>query len=323
MKTTSLIWGLVGIFVVSTAVVVYHVTTNNQKQKTLEAFTYDIDRQKEVPENLIGYEETKQLSIKSGVPVAFEMDAKYIYLLLENGMQIIDQNGKEFAFHAFTDKPTCLAINDAGSVFVAFGRYVVEYNALFKEVRRSTAWGDSSFFSSIAAGNDRIFIADAGKKVVRVLDDKLHALSQFSGESGVSDQHGFIVPSAHFDVRVNKEGELWVTNPGMHLLQQYTQNGALKSFWGEAAFHIGGFSGCCNPFYFDWLKDGRFVTSEKGLVRVKISSPSGDLVSVVAAPTVFGKSTKAPDIAVDEEDNVWILDFDKKLLRVFVPKTTV
>lgn len=81
-----------------------------------------------------------------------------------------------------------------------------------------------------------------------------------------------------------------------------------------------GFSGCCNPAHFTFLPDGRFVTSEKGLVRVKTYKPSGEFDGVVAAPVKFNEEGKAPDIATDAAGNVYALDFDKKMIRVFEPK---
>jgi hypothetical protein len=81
-----------------------------------------------------------------------------------------------------------------------------------------------------------------------------------------------------------------------------------------------GFSGCCNPAYFTFLPDGRFVTSEKGLVRIKTYKPSGEFEGVVAAPAKFKDDGEAPDVAADSQGNIYALDFDKKMIRVFEPK---
>jgi hypothetical protein len=81
-----------------------------------------------------------------------------------------------------------------------------------------------------------------------------------------------------------------------------------------------GFSGCCNPAHFTFLPDGRFVTSEKGLVRIKTYKPSGEFEGVVAAPVKFKDEGRAPDIATDSKGNIYALDFDKKMIRVFEPK---
>jgi len=67
------------------------------------------------------------------------------------------------------------------------------------------------------------------------------------------------------------------------------------------------------------LEDGSFVTSEKGLVRIKIYKSSGEFLGVVAPPTKFDDKIEgqAPDVAVDNKGNIYALDFDRKVLRVF------
>ena len=59
-------------------------------------------------------------------------------------------------------------------------------------------------------------------------------------------------------------------NPGRHKIEAYTFDGELETSWGTPATTIGGFSGCCNPTHIAMLPDGSFVTSEKGLARVKV-----------------------------------------------------
>jgi hypothetical protein len=95
--------------------------------------------------------------------------------------------------------------------------------------------------------------------------------------------------------------------------------GVLQNSWSKSTPEIEGFSGCCNPARFTFLKDGRFITSEKGLVRIKVYTPSGEFESVVAAPEKFISDGEAPDLAVDEMGNVIALDIDKKMIRFFNP----
>ncbi len=80
---------------------------------------------------------------------------------------------------------------------------------------------------------------------------------------------------------------------------------------------IDGFSGCCNPSHIAILADGSFVTSEKGLVRVKILNPTGKLKSVVAGPDQFDEETRGLDLAVDSENRIIVLDPKKRLIRIF------
>ena len=81
-----------------------------------------------------------------------------------------------------------------------------------------------------------------------------------------------------------------------------------------------GFSGCCNPSNIAMLSDGSFVTSEKGIERVKIHTPSGEFKTVVASPDMFEEGTRGIDLAVDSKDRIYVLDPVKKLIRIFEKK---
>jgi hypothetical protein len=83
---------------------------------------------------------------------------------------------------------------------------------------------------------------------------------------------------------------------------------------------IQGFSGCCNPSHFAILEDGSFVTSEKGLPRVKVYNRIGNLVSVVALAEHFMEGTVGLDLAVDAAQKIYVLDPLQKIVRIFEKK---
>jgi hypothetical protein len=94
----------------------------------------------------------------------------------------------------------------------------------------------------------------------------------------------------------------------------------MRGFWENTSFEIDGFLGCCNPARITVMEDGSFVTSEKGVVRIKIHDQSGKLLSVVAPPGLFKEEGKAPDVCVDSAGVVYALDFDRNVIRIFEPK---
>lgn len=286
---------------------------------TTNPFEKDIEAYNAVADSLISHVETKQIRLNASTPKAIDYKDGEIYILADDYLQVIRTNGSEVKKTTLGDETTCLTVLKDKRVLVGFKDHLVLLEKDLVEMKHS-AISEKALFTAVASNGDLIFVADAGLKRVVVYDRNLTQVNTFKGESGVSDQYGFIVPSAHFDLAVNAESELWVVNPGMHALQNYSDKGKLRGFWGKTSFETDGFSGCCNPFFIAFLSDGSFVTSEKGLVRIKIHEPSGVLRSVVASPQSFKGERKAPDVAVGEKGDILALDFEKKMIRFFKPK---
>ena len=100
-------------------------------------------------------------------------------------------------------------------------------------------------------------------------------------------------------------------------LTDYNKYGEMVSSWKRTSMQLDGFSGCCNPSHIAMLSNGSFVTSEKGIERVKIHLPSGEFSCVVASPDQFEPETRGLDLAVDSEDRIFVLDPKKKLVRIY------
>ena len=81
-----------------------------------------------------------------------------------------------------------------------------------------------------------------------------------------------------------------------------------------------GFSVCFNPSHIAMLPDGSFVTSEKGIVRVKKHNPAGEFVCLVACPDQFAEGTEGLDLAVDSAQRILVLDPKAPAVRIFIMK---
>lgn len=315
------------IFLVFLVLVIAAIFVFDRKSERSDVSSYlttnplekDMTPYMQVPDSLISHLETKQIRVKADQLKAIDYADGCLYLLADDYLQVVRTDGWEVMKVALGEGTTNLSVLKDKRILVGYKNFIALMNPSFQLINRTEPM-DTAQFTAIGSDGTSIFVADAAKKQVLVFDFSLSQKTSFKGESGVTDQHGFIIPSMHFDLAVNNDNELWVVNPGLHALQNYTDKGKLRGFWNKTSFEINGFSGCCNPFHIAFLKDGAMVTSEKGLVRIKIHEPSGLLRSVVAAPSCFEGEKKAPDVAVDEKGVVYALDYEKKLIRIFTPK---
>jgi len=243
-----------------------------------------------------------------------------IYVAGKNGLEIFTPEGKSDGNFGFEGIASCMALDKKGNVFIGLQDHVEVFDQLGKPLRKWKSFSSESLLTSIAVSDSYVFLADFGKKsVYRCMPDG-RLINRIGEKDPEKNIPGFIIPSPYFDLALGKKGELWVANTGRHSLEQFSNDGTMNSAWGEASMAIDGFCGCCNPSHFAILSNGSFVTSEKGIERVKIYSPKGEFLCIVAPPSAFIEGTRGLDLAVDSKDRIIVLDPEKKQLRVFVKK---
>ncbi len=279
-------------------------------------YEYNVEAYRKVPEELIAYKETKNFQVQSLKLTGIDVYDGKIWLTGDRIFQVITPDGMAVSKQEIHEGSRCIKACDE-SVYIGFEDHIEKYSHEGEYLEKWDIPGRNCVFTSVDADKEYVYVADAGNRRVLVYTFTGDLKGEFSGQSEGAAGHGFIVPSAHFDLVVNKMGELWVVNPGKHALEQYSSEGKLMDSWRNSSMEIEGFTGCCNPAEITVLQDGSFVTSEKGLVRIKVYNRKGELQSVVAGPDKFGDEGNAPEVAADENGVIYALDFDRGLIRVF------
>jgi hypothetical protein len=238
---------------------------------------------------------------------------------------------------ALPQAPQCLAVSAdptgaVARIYVGCGRRVIVLNAAGEVLAPWPDLDEASVLTAIAATSDHVMLADAGQREVRICDREGNVLRRIGAPDPDRNMPGFVVPSAHFDLTRGDDDTFWVVNPGMRRIECYTLAGELQAMWGSAGSELSDFFGCCNPVNLDRLPDGRFVTSEKGIPRIKVYSESGEFVSVVAGPAELdlnstalvdargAQSERVFDVAVRHDGAVLVLDPRQRCIRVFGPR---
>jgi hypothetical protein len=223
---------------------------------------------------------------------------------------------------ALPGPPRCLAVASDGRLYVGLADQVT---VLSPTGERLTSWpvpGKRTFVTGIALSADRVFVADAGNRVVLQYTPEGKLLGAFGPGSGPAQGPALRIPSPHLDVAVSAAGLVWIANPGLHTVNAFRPDNTLVASWSQSAYDINGFCGCCNPTDLAVLPEGGIVTSEKGVPRVKVYSPGGQLQSVVAGPEAFRPETVGLDLAVEGAGTILVLDPSHRSVRFFTRKSS-
>jgi hypothetical protein len=235
-------------------------------------------------------------------------------------------DGAQVSESALEGEPRCVSASPEGRVYVGLRERIEVYDRKGKRLEGWESPGKKAYFTGLVATETDVFVADAGSRVVLRYDRS----GKLKGRIGEKDKErnvpGFIVPSPFFDVELGPDGLLHVTNPGRHRVETYTPDGDLELAWGRPGAAIENFCGCCNPINLALLGDGRVVTFEKGIPRVKVYAADGTFDSVVAGAEAFAENAQVCgpndctvgglDGAVDAKGRVYILDFVTGDVRV-------
>lgn len=175
--------------------------------------------------------------------------------------------------------------------------------------RRRDTWqplGEEARITGLAATAGAVWICDAGQRRVWRMDPEGRLMGMLPG-AGAPRSETFIVPSPSFDAAAAPDGSFWVANPGRHRLQRHAVDGRLLSSWSNEVQRVEGFAGCCNPAKLAVLPDGRIVTSEKMVPRVKTYQTDGRLSALVIPPGRLS-GEDARDIGADAAGRIYVLD---------------
>ena len=302
------------------------------------AFEYDLANYEKTDPALIRY--TQKAEIPVGMrevrAVAIGLEDR-IVVAGDKSIRTFSADGARLSDISLDDEPHCLAVGNAGHKFP--GRLYVglrdHVEVFTSDGTRESTWarpGQRAVLTSIAAADGDVFVADTGSPIVWHYDVTGKVLGQIGKRDQSRGIPQLIVPSPYFDVAIAPDGLLRVVNPGMHRIQAFTFYGHLEISWGKRGMGVEAFCGCCNPSNIAILSDGRVVTAEKGLPRVKVYGESGEFEGVVAGPEILAPYHAATvetrddyrlhpaDVAVDSRGRILVLDPATRCVRVFEHK---
>ena len=285
------------------------------------------------------YDSTTSRSLIKEQPVAELVDAKYLpkweitgtipfeggklkaiavcdFGIIAGGDSFLTflNNDLEEEWSIQTVKPVTAIHASADKIYIATEKTIllIDYNGSI-----ISEWGpyeENSIITSITGNSKYIAIADAGIKRVYILD-KTGKLESFIGH----EDPKFILPSPYFDLSISEDDIITVTNPGHRRVETRDIEGNVLSMFGEAGAAPEAFCGCCNPSHFTYFDENTFVTSEKGINRIKLLDINGSFIEFVSVQDQFN-TTLPFDLAVDNNGTIFAASSADSKLYVFKRK---
>jgi len=302
-------------------IAVHSLISSEDESTLVNPYEYDISKLTSIDPAQINYTEIRAidtgLSNLSAVAIG---PADHLYVAGSGLVRVYDMQGAIVKEWKLESTPECIAVTPEGSVYLGFRDHVELYDPAGKRKQVWAKLDGTPYITALASTPNFVFIADYGNRRVLKCSTDGTVLGQIGDKDPEKDIPGFVIPSPYFDLKLGTDNTLWVVNPGRHILQNFTYDGDLRSSWGKASMALEGFCGCCNPSYIAIMPDGSFVTSEKGLDRVKIYTADGNYSCVVAGPAQLSQGTAGLDIAVDSRENIYVLDPSGTKIRIFAEK---
>jgi len=299
--------------------------------KEANPFAYDVERLRQTDPKLIHYEQVGRFPTSQPEPHRIAIGPEnQVYVAAGNYVSVLDRQGARVNEIALAGSARCVAVAGDGTIYAGLKDHLEVFD---RKGQRTAVWespGKRTWFTGLSVGENDVFAADAGNRVVLRYDKSGKLAGRIAEKNKDRNVPGLIVPSPYLDVELGRDGLVRVNNPGRHRVEGYTAGGDLEFFWGKPSGAIQGFCGCCNPVGLALLPDGRCVTCEKGLPRVKVYSGDGTFECVVAGPESFTenwhKCSPADctmgglDAAVDSQQRIYILDLVTGEVRVMAKK---
>ena len=311
---------IIVMFVMVVIATVAVVRIRQKPKGDINPYKYDIEQYKKVDLALLGYCEITEIKIDAKL-YGLAVEGDKVYVTGDKLLLLFDKKGVETKRVQLDGIAKCIVVDADKKIYLGMEDHVQVYGADGNRIARWKPINKKTIITSIAVSESSLFIADAGTRQVYRFDKDGSLRSSFGEKDKQAGVPGFVIPSPYFDLLIDKTDQsLWVVNPGHRQVENYDEDGRFKKSWGTSSIKLPGFSGCCNPSHIAMMPDGSFVTSEKGLVRVKVYSHDGEFVNVVVPPDSFEEDTVGVDLAVDSDGRILVLDPSRSVVRVFEKK---
>lgn len=222
--------------------------------------------------------------------LALELMGEHIVVATPNHIYMYGLDGSLKENFSIRSDVRDMAVYNA-HLYLLFPARIEVYDKQGTPVQEWEACSDDADYCSMTVFGEGVFVTDASAKNICQyhLDG---TLARF-----IKSPNGFVVPSYSFGI-TNMANHIFCSNPGRHLVEQYTADGEYVGSFGKSGAGAGEFSGCCNPVQITTTAAGELLTSEKGLPRISCYGADGTFRSILLDDKALGGGHVAYDVRV-------------------------
>lgn len=235
--------------------------------------------------------------------IAIELLNKNVIVATTNYIYIYDLKGNLHECFSVGSDLRDLAVYE-NNIYTLFSSRIEIYDSQGIEQYSWKACSDDADYCQLTVLQDGLFVTDATAKNICQYDHN-GGLKRF-----IKSPNGFVVPSYSFAI-TNYDNHIFCSNPGRHLIEEYTTDGIYVGSFGKSGDGMGEFSGCCNPAKLTVTTKGELITSEKGRPRISCYGTDGMYRSTLLDELALGGGHTAYDVRII--DDKLILARDKKI----------
>lgn len=160
----------------------------------------------------------------------------------------------------------------------------------------------------VADSRDNLYVLHRGEIPVVVFDANGKYVRGF-GQGMFKVPHG---------LRIDREGFVWTTDNGLHILRKFTPEGRLVTTLGVEGKAGSGKEGFRAPDDLVFDSQGNFYIADAGNGRIVKLNPAGEYVSEWGKKgKESGQFATAHGLAIDAQDRIYVADRGNKRVQVF------
>jgi len=239
-----------------------------------------------------------------------------IYVLSDGEVHVFDPRGNPLQNWKSPVGARCMAIGSGGRIYFGGSGGVEIFSAAGKRESGFPVGenGKTASITAIKVSGREILVADATARCIRRYSESGKQI----GEIGTQNKtRGFMLPNRSLDIDVDAKGVIRATDTGRHRVSSWRLDGTPAGQFGKFGLSKPeDFVGCCNPVNVAVAPDGKIVTAEKVIARVKVFDDTGKLLALIG-PDHFDPQCIHLHLAVDSRGRILIADPIRLEVKVF------